>query len=407
MKASILISLCGIFISKFLPINVSIVQWIASLLSLFLITAYFSNVHRYDIMAVGLVSILFQLASMVIFNRHLLDSANSIGTNANLISWLFYVLILSAAATGHYSLDEDGIFEIMQFMLNCASVSAAIVLLMDYSKITAAVSGTFNSYASAFWGFFPNKNMFGMVCALGLLAGVYCIFTPRKSKVTFFKCAFLLVMFLLSFCRSAWLFVAVFLVVFFPQNFNARNRHNRKINRRLFLLFMIGILLCLVVIFSNPALRSKVETTFLRLDVGDTGRTYIQALAWSGFAAEEKIAFLLGVGYSEYSFLNSIDVHNVLLYTFFTGGIPKLIALMVLIVFSFRTNKRCKDALLRHFGTSVLIAFLAISLFETYEPFEVGFGNMMLFIYILLFPMLRGAGSPTLSMARQRDKNEK
>ena len=389
LKAGIMIPLCGLFVSSFLPVNVSILSWTASLISLLLLAGRYGNRYRRDVLEVGLISIIFQLVSVLAFNSHLLDSANSLGTNANLFSWLLYVLILGAAATGRHRLTGEGIDEIMHFLLNRICVTAAVVLVMDLKKLPAVLSGSFNSYTAAMWGFFPNKNMFGMVCALGIVAGSYCIFTKKQLKPSAWKCAFLLLMLVLSFSRAAWLFAAVFIASFFLQMLRAKSRKARIITRRLFLVFVFAAGIVLVTVLGSTGLRNMVMTNFLRLDIGDAGRSSIQQTLLSEFKSRGAAAAVFGIGYSEYSFLCSIDVHNGYLYTLVTGGVLKLAALFILILFSIKTNRRCGNALIRHCGTGTLTAYLVLSLFETYEPFEVGFANMILFFFILLFPMLQ------------------
>lgn len=389
IKTSILLSLLGLFISRFLPINVSIVPWIANIIALFLLMVCFGRYHKRDILVIGLISVLFQVVSAFVFSNHFLDNINAIGTNANFVSWLFYVLILSAIATGYFHLSDEDIIEIMRVILNYSCISAGIVLAMDYRKISAILSGSFNSYASAMKGFFPNKNMFGMTCAFGIIAGVYYIFTRKQVKKTVYKCAFLVLMLVLSFCRTAWFFTFVFLGAFFLQNFYIKSQKDKKTNRRLFWGLFIAACICLVFILSNAKLKDIIEINFLRLDIGDAGRKSIQQILLSEYKNRGIIAALFGIGYSEYSYLCSIDVHNVYIYTLVTGGIAKTVALLVLIIFSIKMNKRCYNEILRHCGISTLFAFLAISFFETFEPFEVGFSNMLFFIYILLLPMLQ------------------
>lgn len=144
-------------------------------------------------------------------------------------------------------------------------------------------------------------------------------------------------------------------------------------------------LVIVVVLFRHPDYIAIFENNVLKLDIGDAGRNVARTRAFASIP-NSIITRLFGVGYAGIDYFK-IDIDNSFYNEYFSGGIIKIILVVVMLIYSFFkcANLRKENIVLGNSCIAAVLSYLAYALFESTPVFELGITNycFMFFMYII------------------------
>jgi len=396
-------SLVGLFLalslmmilSHYVRINTSVILWLSGLIGLLSVVVNLTIFKKYtckkNTVAFGCIITLFQFIPVLLYQVHIFDDIKSIGLNITLLTIPLHFIFWATAESSYVTISDEDINRVIFGIFVISSIMTIIIFALEFRSIPRILSNRTNAYASAWNGFFPNKNMLGSFSALGLVAGIETLFFSEDKKKVILLNIPIAIALVFSLCRDALLFLGVFLLVFLLRRFDRKKQlsSSQKKGKNIFLITLIILVIAAIIaIMMSPSIRSFIHDKVLRLDIGDASRGTIQQNIINSINEKGVSAWLLGVGYSELNYISSHDCHSIYLYSYATGGIIKLLFLAIVLIFAIRNIHKCRNEFLKDYSYGILFAYLVFGFFETNQMFEVGLVNYEFFLFIFLLPAL-------------------
>ena len=213
---------------------------------------------------------------------------------------------------------------------------------------------------------------------LTLCADVY-LYQESKSIKRAIICAFKYFCVIISFSRAALLQVSVAIFLFFW--------FSRKRSKREWVILILAVLVTVVVIYRSPDLQRILFDQVLRLDTGDAGRARLRQNALEVVDLGTFKSFL-GIGYAGINFFN-VDIDNTYYYTFFAGGIVKIVFFLCVSIISLISilKLRKNDRSISDICLAVWCSYFIFAYYESVAILEIGLLNFCYMIYMFLIPM--------------------
>lgn len=339
-----------------------------------------SNLKNTEVYLVFSLSFMIcELATILSHSTHILDSTKSLGLNLNIfVKFASIYFIIGTLKNSHCKIDD--IIKYIKVVYFSGFV-AALYNLKNIKVILGMVSNKSGAYSLVTNSFFDNKNTFGIFLGISIACGIL-LFRINNKKTYLIGIAFQLIMLISSFCRSALLFLAVFILVFVV----SPNVNNKMIKRYA----IIAVLLLIILVIIKPELIAFFREKVLRMEeYGDAGRTAIWEYVFSYFNLSF-FEYLFGVGASDLNSSGISYMHNVFIEMFFTGGLIKIAFYCALFILGGIKISQTKKTypILGQFCLAILIGYLVFGMFESVILFELGLIPYMFTAFIFFIPSM-------------------
>lgn len=304
------------------------------------------------------------------------NDLKAIGTNINGLIVPIYILILSYV-NKRKKIDDRSVIKIFKWLSVWGLIVAIIAWIVGYQDILSGLGGSMGVYQTHGYGFFNNKNIYGIFIALSLCADLYLLKTQSNKLFFTILCVFKFVAVVVSFSRAALLFTCITTFLFFW--------FERKRSIKAWGTLIIILLVVLFYSIQNPDVLDIVLNKIFRLEIGDAGRSFAREEALSDI--DSVVTYVFGVGYGGIDYYN-IDIDNGWLAIFFSGGIIRCIIYCGIILYSFIVMHRLtlQNKILGNLCWSVGLSYIIYANFEAITLLELGLINFIFMLFMYFIP---------------------
>lgn len=252
--------------------------------------------------------------------------------------------------------------------------------LLNFWSYTSSYS---SSYELQFKSFFINRNQFGGLLFMSIVAHSYLCSDKKIRKINILIFIIQLLSVILTMSRGAILACAVFFSVLYLQ-------HSKNLKVSLSVIAFCSIII--IGITSNSAYMGFITKYLIRPDVGSAGRTEIWKM---GFGLAEQNNIVNGVGY-----FTGLDLayeqgfkfdqfHNLYIDALVSGGIIELSLIVFLLIYVFRRCiKKCVDSGYKKIYVGSAVAMWVLGIFESVSFFSIGYTDTVFSIFFISLPLL-------------------
>ena len=341
--------------------------------------ALFIGYIRFSALNDFIIALCFSLSGVFSFAinlRFLGTSIKAVGTNVGIIVIPIYILLFSFL-NNNKPLHNIDLYRLMKCLSILGTITMAAAFILSGKNMIGVLRGSLNSYNVSLSGFFYSKNIYGAFVALSLMADFYLLKSGFRNRGGYSICIIKVIAVILSSSRAALLLTGVSLLTLF-----LLSKHRTLKEWAVLLLISLVIV---VVLFRHPDYIAIFENNVLKLDIGDAGRNVARTRAFASIP-NSIITRLFGVGYAGIDYFK-IDIDNSFYNEYFSGGIIKIILVVVMLIYSFFkcANLRKENIVLGNSCIAAVLSYLAYALFESTPVFELGIINycFMFFMYII------------------------
>lgn len=372
----IFVMLLAVAISTFLNVG-SYIFWIINAVAYFWLFSKYYIVQRVQMWWCFFTYLAFGILTILLNTIYVTSDLKSIGMQVNLVFTPLFLMLFDKVNHEKPFVQMD-VKKLFHFLSVLGTFSAVIAVVTGLSDLVAVFSGRLGAYSANAAGFFYSKNIYGAFVGLTLCADVY-LYQESKSIKRAIICAFKYFCVIISFSRAALLQVSVAIFLFFW--------FSRKRSKREWVILILAVLVTVVVIYRSPDLQRILFDQVLRLDTGDAGRARLRQNALEVVDLGTFKSFL-GIGYAGINFFN-VDIDNTYYYTFFAGGIVKIVFFLCVSIISFISilKLRKNDRSISDICLAVWCSYFIFAYYESVAILEIGLLNFCYMIYMFLIPM--------------------
>lgn len=372
----IFIMLFAIAVSTFLNVG-SYIFWIINSVAYFLIFSKYYITQRVQMWWFFFAYLSFGTMTVLLNTIYVTSDLKSIGMQVNLIFTPLFLMLFDKVDHEKPFVRLD-VRKLFQFLSVLGTFSAIIAVVTGFSDLVAVFSGRLGAYNANAAGLFYNKNIYGAFVGLTLCADVY-LYQESKSVKRAIICAFKYFCVIISFSRAALLQVSIAIFLFFWFSI--------KKSKKEWVILILAVLVTVVVIYQSPDLQRILFDQVLRLDTGDAGRARLRRNALEVVDLGIFGRFL-GIGYAGINFFN-VDIDNTYYYTFFSGGIVKIVFFLCVSIISLVSILKLKkrDCLMGDICLAVWCSYFIFAYYESVAILEIGLLNFCYMLYMFLIPM--------------------
>lgn len=372
----IFVMLLAVAVSTFLNVG-SYIFWIINAVAYFWLFSKYYIVQRVQMWWCFFTYLAFGILTILLNTIYVTSDLKSIGMQVNLVFTPLFLMLFDKVNHEKPFVQMD-VKKLFHFLSVLGTFSAVIAVVTGLSDLVAVFSGRLGAYSANAAGFFYSKNIYGAFVGLTLCADVY-LYQESKSIKRAIICAFKYFCVIISFSRAALLQVSVAIFLFFW--------FSRKRSKREWVILILAVLVTVVVIYRSPDLQRILFDQVLRLDTGDAGRARLRQNALEVVDLGTFKSFL-GIGYAGINFFN-VDIDNTYYYTFFAGGIVKIVFFLCVSIISLISilKLRKNDRLISDICLAVWCSYFIFAYYESVAILEIGLLNFCYMIYMFLIPM--------------------
>ena len=372
----IFVMLLAVAISTFLNVG-SYIFWIINAVAYFWLFSKYYIVQRVQMWWCFFTYLAFGILTILLNTIYVTSDLKSIGMQVNLVFTPLFLMLFDKVNHEKPFVQMD-VKKLFHFLSVLGTFSAVIAVVTGFSDLVAVFSGRLGAYSANAAGFFYSKNIYGAFVGLTLCADVY-LYQESKSIKRAIICAFKYFCVIISFSRAALLQVSVAIFLFFW--------FSRKRSKREWVILILAVLVTVVVIYRSPDLQRILFDQVLRLDTGDAGRARLRQNALEVVDLGTFKSFL-GIGYAGINFFN-VDIDNTYYYTFFAGGIVKIVFFLCVSIISLISilKLRKNDRSISDICLAVWCSYFIFAYYESVAILEIGLLNFCYMIYMFLIPM--------------------
>lgn len=372
----IFVMLLAVAISTFLNVG-SYIFWIINAVAYFWLFSKYYIVQRVQMWWCFFTYLAFGILTILLNTIYVTSDLKSIGMQVNLVFTPLFLMLFDKVNHEKPFVQMD-VKKLFHFLSVLGTFSAVIAVVTGLSDLVAVFSGRLGAYSANAAGFFYSKNIYGAFVGLTLCADVY-LYQESKSIKRAIICAFKYFCVIISFSRAALLQVSVAIFLFFW--------FSRKRSKREWVILILAVLVTVVVIYRSPDLQRILFDQVLRLDTGDAGRARLRQNALEVVDLGTFKSFL-GIGYAGINFFN-VDIDNTYYYTFFAGGIVKIVFFLCVSIISLISilKLRKNDRSISDICLAVWCSYFIFAYYESVAILEIGLLNFCYMIYMFLIPM--------------------
>ena len=372
----IFVMLLAVAISTFLNVG-SYIFWIINAVAYFWLFSKYYIVQRVQMWWCFFTYLAFGILTILLNTIYVTSDLKSIGMQVNLVFTPLFLMLFDKVNHEKPFVQMD-VKKLFHFLSVLGTFSAVIAVVTGFSDLVAVFSGRLGAYSANAAGFFYSKNIYGAFVGLTLCADVY-LYQESKSIKRAIICAFKYFCVIISFSRAALLQVSVAIFLFFW--------FSRKRSKREWVILILAVLVTVVVIYRSPDLQRILFDQVLRLDTGDAGRARLRQNALEVVDLGTFKSFL-GIGYAGINFFN-VDIDNTYYYTFFAGGIVKIVFFLCVSIISLISilKLRKNDRSISDICLAVWCSYFVFAYYESVAILEIGLLNFCYMIYMFLIPM--------------------
>lgn len=372
----IFVMLLAVAVSTFLNVG-SYIFWIINAVAYFWLFSKYYIVQRVQMWWCFFTYLAFGILTILLNTIYVTSDLKSIGMQVNLVFTPLFLMLFDKVNHEKPFVQMD-VKKLFHFLSVLGTFSAVIAVVTGLSDLVAVFSGRLGAYSANAAGFFYSKNIYGAFVGLTLCADVY-LYQESKSIKRAIICAFKYFCVIISFSRAALLQVSVAIFLFFW--------FSRKRSKREWVILILAVLVTVVVIYRSPDLQRILFDQVLRLDTGDAGRARLRQNALEVVDLGTFKSFL-GIGYAGINFFN-VDIDNTYYYTFFAGGIVKIVFFLCVSIISLISilKLRKNDRSISDICLAVWCSYFIFAYYESVAILEIGLLNFCYMIYMFLIPM--------------------
>lgn len=307
-------------------------------------------------------------------DTHMNDYINFIAKSINY--YLLFGVMLNITVT------ENSVRQFMKGVVIFAIVASIYNLAINFDSILN-VSNITSSYQVNFKSFFPNRNQFGMLLFISIVALNYdSSFLKHKVLEHGIKILFIINLFM-TMSRGAIIATAIFYVLVYIRKLR---------NPRIFIRVMLFLFAIYIIIFFNSSLQSFIISNIIRADSGLAGRVDLWIMGLDIYKENNVISgvgFFTGISLAQTKGFQFDQFHSFFIDVLVSGGVFELFFIVLTVYYSYkRCNKHCSNIHYKNIFKCSLFAVAALSFVESVSLFSIGFVDTIYTIFFITIPVL-------------------